>query len=373
MITIEKIKTKNVDEARYRLIYWFKKQRYFVYSDKGMTIASEKAARKLAAAIDHDLTSNPHNFNPNKYKTASSKLWLFKNQFQIWISGKAQTVKPHTVKTYELHARLYILPFFGDLEIQEIVPAHCLKFLSTLPSHLSAWSKKHIFKVLKMFLIHCADLDLITKIPKMPSIKTPERNVPWADHETQSKVLALIPPKHQPIFHFAMRHGMRIGEVIALQIKDINLKSIPKEIIIHHAISHDGESCTKTGTNRKIPINPELIESITSLCALKHRDSYLFTNNGIPYSGDYFSKIAKKATQKLGLKISAYELVRHSYLTQAGLRKVDPLILQKYAGHAKFSTTQKYLNLDTLNLSCVHAPAPVIQLPLSEKKEAKES
>ncbi len=371
MVKIIKIKTKNADEARYRISYHFQGKRYLVYSDKGKILSSEKTTRQMASAIDHALKS-PHTFNPDKYKTALSKLWLFKNQFQTWISDKEQTCKPHTVKTYELHARLYILPYFGDFEVSEIVPAHCLQFLKMLPSHLSAWSKKHIFKVLKMFLIHCADLDLITKIPKMPSIKTPERNVPWADHETQNKVLSLIPLKHQPIFHFAMRHGMRIGEVIALQIKDIDLKSIPKEIIIHHAISHDGESCTKTGTNRKIPINPELIESITSLCALKHRDSYLFTNNGIPYSGDYFSKIAKKATRKLGLKISAYELVRHSYLTQAGLRKVDPLILQKYAGHAKFSTTQKYLNLDTLNLSCVHAPAPVIQLPLSEKKDAKE-
>lgn len=370
MVTISKMKTKNADEARYRISYRFQGNRYLIYSDKGLTLGTVKAARQLASAIDHDL-KNPQTFNPDKYKPTENKQWLFKNQMQIWLNEKRQVCKPSTVKTYEIFTRLYILPFFGEFDLPTIITAHGLQFLKTLPSTLSPYSKKHIIDVLNMFFNHCSRANILAKAPAMPTIKIPERTVRWADYETQNKILALIPLKHQPIFHFAIRHGMRIGEVIALQIKDIDLKN--KEVQIQHAISRDGETSTKTRKNRKIPLHPELVEAVNSLCALKLPDAYLFTHNGIPYSDNIFSKIAKKAAEKLGIKISAYELVRHSLLSQAGLRKIDPHTLQKYAGHTHFTTTQKYMNLDTLPLNCVQTLAPVIQLPLAEKKEPKES
>lgn len=363
MVTIQKIKTKGPD-SRYQIRYYFNQKRWYVCSDKGIVLSTEKSARKLAAVIDHEIAQNSH--NPLTYQSTSSKQLLFKTQIQKWLLEKQRDCKPTTSKTYETFIRLYINPFFGEYDLPEIKAFHISDFLNSLPSSLSPNSKNHILNVVKMFFCHCSKEDIIHKSPKMPSIKIPERSVRWADYETQNKLLDLIPPEDKAIFHFSMRQGLRICEVLGLMKKDVNFQT--KSISIERGLLSYGLSSTKTGKNRFIPIHPELTDTLQNLCSLALPDAFLFTKNGKPYNKDQFYRIAQKAAKKLGLKISAYELVRHSVLSQAGVRLVDARTIQAFAGHSRLSTTQKYTALNALPLANVLSLNPISQLPIAPKK-----
>lgn len=319
----------------------------------------------MASVIDYEIANKTH--DPAKYQTASFQKRIFKTQIQKWLEEKQRTCKPTTAKTYETFIRIYINPFFGELDISEIKAFHGMDFLDTLPASLSPMSKNHIINVLKMFFNYCSKADIIHKAPAMPTIKIPEKSVRWADYETQNKLLAEIPPEDQPIFHFSLRHGLRICETLALMKKDVNFQT--NTITIERGLVRYGLTSTKTGKIRIIPIHPELVDTLKNLCSLAFPDAFIFTKGGAPYNQDKFYHIAQKAAKKIGLKISAYELVRHSVLSQAGVRLVDARTIQAYAGHSRLSTTQKYTAMNALPLASVHSLAPVTQL--SDIKDKK--
>lgn len=338
-------------DARYWLQYRYDKKTWKIYSDSaGNAFSSERTARKLAAVIDYEIADKVH--NPYKYQTATNKLWLFKNQIIIWLNGKYKTCKPSTTRSYESYIRLHILPYFGELDVSEIKAYHGLQFLDKLPATMQPKSRKEIFTILNGFFNHCARADIINKPPAMPRIQVPERVIRWADYETQEKVRAHIPEQHKPIVHFAMRHGMRIGEVLGLMEKDLDFKL--NTITIQRSLASYGLTTTKTGRVRVIPMNDELVETLRGLCAEKLHDAFVFTFRGKPYSRNTLYKTATRAARKVGLKISAYELFRHSKITQAAVLEVSPLVIQQYSGHTSFNTTKKYLNMSALSLVSMH-------------------
>lgn len=362
VVKIYKRKSKEGADSRYWLQYYFEKKIRRVWSDtQGNPLATEKTARKLASVIDYEIADRSH--NPIKYQCNSSQNWIFKTQIQRWLEEKQKSLKPTTTATYEFFIRRYLNPFFGDFNLSEIKAYHGLKFLDQLPSSLSPKTKTHIINVLKMFFNYCSKADFINKPPSMPSIKIPERAIRWADYETQNKLLDFIPPHHKPIFLFSMRHGMRIGEVLGLMKKDLNFQL--KQITIERSLARYGLSSTKTGKVRTIPIHPELLDALQNHCSQMLPDAFVFTYKGHPYSSNIFYKIAQKAAKKTGIKISAYELVRHSMITQAAVREVNPLGLQQYAGHSSLNTTKKYTNMNALSLVNIQTLAPVAILPLA--------
>lgn len=95
------------------------KKTWRIFSDQaGNPFSSERVARKLAAVIDYELADKTH--NPYKYQPSTNKLWLFKNQIMKWLDDKRKINKPSTIATYESYLRLYIIPFFGEMDVSEI-------------------------------------------------------------------------------------------------------------------------------------------------------------------------------------------------------------------------------------------------------------
>lgn len=347
MVIVLKRKTAEGGDHRYRLFYRFHKKDWFIYSDtQGNPLSSEKTARKLAAVIDYEITDKTH--NPYKYQPTTNKEWAFKVQIVKWLNGKYKTAKPSTTRSYESYIRNHILPYFGEMDVSEIKAYHGLDFADKLPPAMKPKSRKEIFTILNCFFNQLSRSDIIAKPPAMPRIKVPERAIRWADYEMQDKILELVPDQHKPIIHFSMRHGMRIGEVLGLMEKDLDFKL--NTITIERSLAPYGLTSTKTGKPRTIPMHPELVEILRGLCMEKLHDAFVFTFNGKPYSRNTLYKTTVRAARKVGLKISAYELFRHSVITQAAVRQVDARTIQAFAGHTSLATTQKYTAMNALSL-----------------------
>lgn len=359
VVRVYKRKGKDGAELRFYLYYRYDKKTWQIFTDTaGNPFSSERTAKKLAAVIDYELADKTH--NPYKYQPSTNKLWLFKNQIMIWLNGKYKTAKPSTTRSYESYIRRHILPYFGEMDVSEIKAYHGMNFLETLPAMMKPKSKKEIFTILNGFFNHCARADIINKPPAMPRVQVPERAIRWANLETQEKILDLIPAQHKPIVHFSMRHGMRIGEVLGLMEKDLDFEL--NTITIQRSLAPYGLTSTKTGKVRVIPMHPELVEILRGLCAEKLHDAFVFTFRGKPYSRNTLYKTTMRAARKVGIKISAYELFRHSVITQAAVREVSPLVIQQFAGHTSLATTKKYMNMNALSLVNMFAPKKVVDL-----------
>lgn len=377
--------TKN-GEARFYLRYWHadpvtgKGTRWTVHADtKNIPLASETQTFALALMIEEEIGAGAH--NPYKYQPAYKNEWAFEKQITRWLASKVGRVEHTTYANYHRAVHQYLIPHFKLTDIKEIKGRHIADFVTAAPAYstkgrvkgkLSPKSIKELVDVLAVFFNWAVrSEDLIEKCPTLPTIKVPETPITAANYATQNRILELVPDIHKPIIHFAMRHGMRNGEVLALQAGDIDFDA--GTITVQRQFAKGHLRHTKTARLRILPIHPELTETLHTICSEKLPGAWVFTIDGHPYSSGRLYKVAMRAAKKMNVKITAYQLFRHSVLTQAAMRSVDPLKIQRYAGHTSLKTTQRYLDKNAITITDVQTTANVVAFPASGYSVATET
>lgn len=167
--------------------------------------------------------------------------------------------------------------------------------------------------------------------------------------------------EYTDIFYIAIYTGMRVGEILALQTKDIDLKNniinINKSLTIDTSNKYILGKSTKTyaGT-RNIPIT-NLIKNVLERI-MENKVDLLFTNNGkiiCPSTINiHFKKICKNAnirgkitkiTRKNGKEINLKSsevnthMLRHTYATRCIESGMSAVVLSKLLGHSDIETT----------------------------------
>lgn len=140
--------------------------------------------------------------------------------------------------------------------------------------------------------------------------------------------------------YFALLTGMRKGEILALQWKDIDFKKniihVTKSVFLNGYKSEIKAPKTEKG-NRIVPLLEPLKEVL--LKQEINLDNYIFTIDGkSPLSEKRFFTKWKNFKKETGIKCTAHEL-RHSFATFAFECGVPVKAVQEILGHAQSSTT----------------------------------
>ena len=153
-----------------------------------------------------------------------------------------------------------------------------------------------------------------------------------------------------------MYMGLRIGEVNALRIQEIDLKN--KTIYVHRTVSTDRnektiiEEKTKTDAGiRTLPIPDNILPYIKEQMevALNHKDNLLFLNrnNSIVAESNVNSQFKNKLVKlKIYEEGMATHALRHTYATRCIESGMDPVILSDLMGHSDVTITlKKYVTI----------------------------
>ncbi len=140
-----------------------------------------------------------------------------------WLALKATMSRPATQESYRRMARLYILPSMGNLKLQELTAAKIQKFYSDLQRRgIGKRTIEHTHTVLHGFLGHAQRLGLVAQnwaaLVQVPRHDKREMLV-W-DESQVSQFLQFV--NADVFYRLAFSTGMRRGELIALQWKDID-------------------------------------------------------------------------------------------------------------------------------------------------------
>lgn len=144
-----------------------------------------------------------------------------------WVDGKAlEGVKPNTVRSYRDTARLCIVPHLGTLPLDKLRPTHVQHLLKSLmDAGKSAQRCQYTLRVLGMALRHAVRLQLlprnVAEVVKAPRVEHVEMQV-WTPGQADTFLKAARPHRLYAAFYLALMTGMRRGEVLGLQWKDID-------------------------------------------------------------------------------------------------------------------------------------------------------
>ena len=259
-------------------------------------------------------------------------------------------LKLSTRESYESALERHILPIFGDYRIMDIAPLHIEGFSQTKSENgLSGKTVRNLLLVLQGIFSLAVDNDLILKTPIRKSHKPVhrQREKPIWSPEQVRAILQSASIEHRAFFCCAGLTGPRLGELLGLQWKHIDLTG--RELRIEQSLWHGQIVPPKTqGSVRTIYFGDVLASALTDHYERTgHRgpEGFVFCRkDGSPLNPDVLRKdVLYPILDRLGISrrsgASGFHTFRHSAASILNERTGNLKLAQKLLGHSTVNLT----------------------------------
>jgi len=150
--------------------------------------------------------------------------------------------------------------------------------------------------------------------------------------------------RDKSILELMYASGLRVSEVVNLQLKDIELDA--------GILTCKG----KGGKTRRVPVGSSAVEWMKSYLALRRKIENIEIQNlfvtalGRPLNRQMIYLFIKEYAEKCGLEDVSPHTLRHSFATHLVQNSADIRSVQQMLGHADISTTQIYTHMTDTHL-----------------------
>jgi integrase len=140
----------------------------------------------------------------------------------------------------------------------------------------------------------------------------------------------------------ALRTGMRIGELMALQWQDVDL--VAGRITVRHNVVWGHHGTPKSGKPREIPLSNDALAALKSHRHL--RGALVFCDDGghLLTEGEVRHPLWR-ACKRAGLRQITWHVCRHSFASHLVMRGVPIRAVQELMGHSTILMTMRYAHL----------------------------
>lgn len=275
----------------------------------------------------------------------------------LWKADKRRWVKPSTYAVYVQITNKHILPFFGNIDPEELSEELIQHFTDGLLAQgLSIHSIRDVLMILKMILRFGEKLSAWPNIIydiHFPTTAMQNTNIPVLATTDQKKLLNYLNT------NFSFRNlgiliclysGLRIGEVCGLQWKDLDVAT--GEIHVTKTVQRiwlsDGDEKAytlsvgqpKTASSlRDVPICKDLMRIIRPLRKVMADDYFVVSNAEIPLEPRYYRDYFRKLLSRLGIPPIRFHALRHSFATRCIESRCDYKTVSVILGHSSLATT----------------------------------
>ena len=217
---------------------------------------------------------------------------------------------------------------------------------------LSVNSKRRLISVLRGFYKFLMIDGHNTKNPA-ENLDVPQKGqyLPTFLNQAEVESLLAVPDvsdetglRDKAILELMYSSGLRVSEVVTLQINDIDLDA---GIL----------TCTGKGSKtRRIPVGSSAVEWVKSYLALRRKkenidvQNLFVTPSAAPLNRQLIFLFIKEYAAKCGLADVSPHTLRHSFATHLVQNRADIRSVQQMLGHADISTTQIYTHMTNAHL-----------------------
>ncbi|MBR1529174.1 MAG: site-specific integrase [Oscillospiraceae bacterium] len=291
-------------------------------------------------------------------ETITYRTWL-----REWLSSKENYIKEATLANYRQGIETHILPAFGNEPLsgitEEKLQQTALQWLEQgrcdQQGGLSERTVKSLIMLIKLTLKAAAKAGYLPsqnfEILFPPQKQTPKlRTFSKEEQAVLTQYLYLhLNPKNSGIL-FCLHTGLRIGELCALQWKNIDLenKTVTVSKTLQRVFIRDENGNTSTkiivttpktkNSVRMIPISSMLIPVLKRMKP-ENPETYLLTGKLTPTEPrtyrDYYNRLLKKA----GIQHINFHGLRHTFATRLIENGADYKTVSELLGHASVNIT----------------------------------
>ncbi|MDI5971413.1 site-specific integrase [Streptomyces sp. SL13] len=202
-----------------------------------------------------ELVSRDRQGIPTPTRSVKLSEWL---PYWLDVHVKPQR-KQTTYAKYEMHVRLYLVPFLGSRRLENLTTANVRRMLADVTAKSSAATAKESHRVLRTALTAACRDELITRnvvqLVPAPQVTARELN-PWTLDETLTFLEAARTDPLYPAFVLAVVLGLRRGEILGLRWSDVDFerRTLTVRVTLHRGDAGLYLDTTKNRRTRVIPI-----------------------------------------------------------------------------------------------------------------------
>jgi integrase len=260
-----------------------------------------------------------------------------------WRSSVAVNLKGSTIRAAESHLRAHIIPKLGSLPLTEINTKTVQSFVAYLAT--GGRSKKtvenalltlsSILRTAKAWDYACANFSLADITMPREGVKKEQRC--FTDAEV-GKILSAAPESFGTILAVTAVLGLRIGEVLALRVSDVDfVRKILRVRQSVDAATRNVQAVKSQASSADVPMPSHLDARLRKyLQTHDGKSDLLFVNRrGRPFSANKLrEKVLHPLLVKLGIPRGGFHSMRHGATSALLADGATPAVVQRQLRHS---------------------------------------
>lgn len=250
-----------------------------------------------------------------------------------WLDAITDTRKKSTRAFYEFNLRLHILPELGGRPVSSITRAACRDLIVTCREKgLKRASLIGVQRTVSAVLSQAVDDGLLAT---NPAFRLASKYIGRGDDETQEvqpasrdeathllSVASDLAPHYRPLLLVALRTGLRLGELLALEWRDVDLAG--RSVRVRRNKTRGEVSSPKSRQARSVDLSVEAVAALRALDVQQKADALregverstlvFLTPDGNPIDADNLRRrVFRRIADKAKLPNLTLHGLRHTY------------------------------------------------------------
>lgn len=308
-------------------------------------VATRSAAQRWGEAREREwyqeLTKPPRTSEQPKEVPTLETFW------PRFIDGyaRANRQKPSGIAAKETIGRVHLIPQLGSKRLDRITTEEVQQLKRRLCDR-SPKTANNVLTVLSVLLKRAVEWKVVDQMPctirLLPIPKPSAGFYDFDEYERLVETAATLDRNTHLIVLLGGEAGLRCGEMMALEWRDVNLQK--RQLCVQRSEWKGHVTVPKGGRLRYVPLTIRLAEALREARHLR-AERVLCQPDGSALSADVVKHHVERAARRAHLAESGVHRLRHTFCSHLAMRGAPARAIQELAGHQDLSTTQRYMHL----------------------------